>query len=120
MLHNIYLFNCRVNIDLFIGVVDRSKGLLENLYPGIKFHLLLWDDDSPQLGEQYAPEMEEIIQGLKGKGVTVHLISDILPVDPVDVEKKWLDYRISYFDGHPNAKANELIAEYLVKEIIIE
>ena len=107
----------RDDIDLFIGVVDRSKGLLENLYPGIKFHLLFWDDDSPQLGEQYAPEMEEIIQGLKGKGVTVHLISDILSVD---VEKKWLDYKISYLDGHPNAKANELIAEYLVKEVIIE
>ena len=61
--------------------------------------------------------MEEIIQGLKGKGVTVHLISDILSID---VEKKWLDYRISYFDGHPNSKANELIAEYLVKEIIIK
>jgi hypothetical protein len=61
--------------------------------------------------------MEEIIYGLKGKGITVHLISDILSVD---FDKKWLDYRISYLDGHPNAKANEMIAEYLMKEIIIE
>jgi hypothetical protein len=31
-----------------------------------------------------------------------------------------LGLKISRLDGHPNAKANEMIADYLVKEIIIE
>ena len=59
--------------------------------------------------------MDEIIPKLKAKGIPVHIIGDILQID---TRKKWNDLKISRLDGHPNAKANEMIAEYVVKEII--
>jgi hypothetical protein len=46
------------------------------------------------------------------RGVAVHILDDIIRINT--------SLKISRLDGHPNAKANEMIADYLVKEIIIE
>ena len=99
------------DIDLFVGIIAKSRDLIEKDYPGIKFHVLLWNDDA-----QPESEMKEIIYKLRGKGISVQLIRDILSVDN---DKEWLKYRISDLDGHPNAKANQKMAEFLIKEIFI-
>ena len=44
----------------------------------------------------------------------MHLITKILP----EYEKTRLDYVISPYDGHPNALAHRLIAEYIIKNIV--
>jgi hypothetical protein len=51
------------------------------------------------------------------RGVAVHILDDIIRIN---TREKWMGLKISRLDGHPNAKANEMIADYLVKEIIIE
>ncbi len=101
------------DIDLFVGIIAESRDSLERLYPGIKFHLLFWSGRYEL--KRVASKMDEIIPKLKAKGIPVHIIGDILQID---TRKKWNDLKISRLDGHPNAKANEMIAEYVVKEII--
>jgi hypothetical protein len=96
------------DIELFIRMVARSKQLLEKQYPGIQFHVILWD---------YKGRLSDtIIEALKGEGINTHLISNILP----DFHQDQPKYRISPHDWHPNALAHELIAKYVAHRILEE
>jgi hypothetical protein len=77
-------------------------------YPGAEFHVLLWDEDNA--------DNRAIRDGLRQRGITVHLMSDILPNYRADDLNE--EYRIHARDAHPNARANKLIARYIVGEIL--
>ena len=94
------------DIELFIAMVARSKELLEQQYPGIAFHVILWDHKGKLTGK--------VREALKREGISTHLISNILPEFQEDKPK----YRINPHDWHPNVSAHELIGEYVVHTIL--
>jgi hypothetical protein len=51
---------------------------------------------------------------LRTAGLQVHQVDDMLPGNITDESR----YEISRYDNHPNALANDLIAEYVVREIL--
>lgn len=95
------------DIDLFIGIVDRSRKIIETRYPDCEFHVLLWYHEDKN--------SEEILKGLKRKRIRTHLISDILP--GINGERS-AEYEISKYDRHPSTLAHEMIADYVVSQII--
>jgi len=92
-------FTSIADIDLFIGIVNKSKSLFEKRYGG-QFYVLLWPSDS-QL-------YKAILSKLKTKQIKVIKIEDILS----DIEK----HRIRFpYENHPNQLAHDKIATYLLK-----
>ena len=96
------------DIDVFLRIVDRSRQIIESRYTGASFHVVFWDFS----GEN--PVESKIIEGLKQKGIPVHLISTILPEYRGHEER----FKIHHADGHPNSLAHDLVADYIVKTII--
>ncbi len=96
------------DIDLFIGIVAKSKELLNRLYPDIRFYVLIYDNGN-------ASGIEEMISKLNKNKIDVIRTSKILLTDKTKTRK---DYEIINTDTHPNARADQLVADYLVKEII--
>jgi hypothetical protein len=97
-------------IDLYLEIVDEARRVALADYPAAEFHVLLWDEDNA--------DNRAIREGLRERDIAVHLMSDILPnyqADDLNVE-----YRIHVRDPHPNALANELIAQYVVREVMGE
>ena len=61
-------------------------------------------------------DTKKILEELSRKGIKTHLISSILP----DFNRKKAKYEISPYDLHPNALAQETIAQYVVEDILNE
>lgn len=97
----------RADIDLFVGIIDKSRHLLEERYPGLEFHMILWGG--------HETNREPIIRLLNERDIPLHLIEKILP--------DYSDHKLMYaivpnYDNHPNALANELIADYIINHIL--
>jgi hypothetical protein len=95
-------------IDLFVGIVRASERAIREKFPGCRFHVILWRD------EQGEERFEKTLRGLRNAGITVHRMDDILPGYASDPRR----YDIGPHDRHPNALANDLIAAYVVREIL--
>jgi len=96
------------DIDLFLRIVDQSRRIVETRYTGATFHVVFWDFTGDN------PVEFKIIEGLKQKGIPIHLISTILPNYRGHEER----FKIHPADGHPNPLAHDLLADYIVKAII--
>ncbi len=94
----------RDELALFAAVVEASKAKCELLFPGSEFYVLFWNG-----GKQLHKRM---ISVLNNRGIKVLLIYDILP------EKKARAYRLHKYDSHPKPLAYELIAKYLVDNVL--
>jgi hypothetical protein len=95
-------------IDLYLGIIDEARSVVRADFPSAEFHVLLWDEDNL--------DNRTIRQGLRDRDIAVHLMSDILPrYEPDDLNQV---YRIHERDSHPNALANELIAQYVVSQVL--
>lgn len=97
------------DIDLFVGIVKASDRAIREKFPGCRFHVLLWRDGQ---GDE---RFEKTLRGLRGAGLRVHKIDDILPGSVADPQQ----YDLSRYDSHPNARANDLIAEYVARKILV-
>lgn len=98
----------REEADLFLGIVAKSRDIIQTRYPSSEFHVLLWDNDA-------SPDKETVLRELKAQGIPLHHISAIIP----DVDEHPAIYRVAFpYDWHPSAHAYELMAEYVVNEII--
>lgn len=95
----------RSNPDLYVAVVDSARAVSERIFPGATFHVLFWDDS--ELADRY-------IAALTLRGIRVHRVSDALPGLPEDRAR----YQLSPLDGHPTPAAHDLIARYILDEII--
>jgi hypothetical protein len=96
------------DIKIFLEIVDTSRRKLVEKYPEIEFHVILWNkmpDDATYL---------KVRNGLKSLSIKFHLVSDMLPDFFEDIEK----YEISTYDKHPNPIAHQMIAEYVVNNIM--
>lgn len=94
-------------VSTFAALVDRSQKLLRSKYPGLEFHLILWDDGNDDFSDI-------VMDALNAKDVKTHKISDILGEDLSRNEAK---YCIPH-DLHPTPLTHRIIAEYVVREII--
>jgi hypothetical protein len=96
------------DIQLFLEIVNASRRKLVEKFPEVEFHVILWDkkpDDKTYL---------KIKNGFESLSIKYHLVSDMLPDYFENIEK----YQISTYDRHPNPLAHQLIAEYVVNNII--
>jgi hypothetical protein len=109
-----FIFRDR-DINLFVGIVFASKKEFEKLYPGGKFHVIFWDNmfDKDEKPENVSGWLRAL-KSLKDKGVAVHLTSEIIP----DYQKNKSKYILSPYDNHPNALTDQIIAEYVVRNIL--
>jgi hypothetical protein len=94
---------------LYFAVVRRSQELLMAQYPGIQFHVILW----PTVPEEQAG-YEKLRDGFRRMGIPLHSVEDILPGYDTDQ----LKFILSSVDHHPNALADQLVAEYILNKII--
>jgi len=92
------------HVELYLAIIDRARTLIEKRFPDCKFHVLLWDS-------RENPLHDTVLQGLRDRGLRVHLVSDI------DPELLGNRFKISPHDPHPNPQAHDLIARYLAKLI---
>jgi hypothetical protein len=99
------------HIDLFAGILDKAKRIIDKRYHDCQFHVIFWDNT----WDNENGERDKVLRKLSSHGFKVHLISDILPDYNENVPK----YRIEH-DGHPNALAHDQIADYVVKNILNE
>jgi hypothetical protein len=98
----------QADFDLFAEVVRASRDRLAARYPGVEFHVLLWDKPWKQDPEYW--------NGLLRRGLQVHFASAGLPGLREAPER----YAISPLDGHPNRTANELLAAFVAREVLGE
>jgi hypothetical protein len=92
---------------LFLAIVARSRKLIKEKYPAAEFHVIFWDDD--------AGTYQHLVDGLRERGIAVHLLSKIIPYRD--------DYEARYtlpLDGHPAPAAHRRIAGYVVTNLIGE
>jgi hypothetical protein len=95
-------------LDLYLGIIDASRRFVRSAYPCAEFHVLLWDEDRI--------DNRGIRDGLRERGIDVRLMSDILPDYEIDGLNE--PYILHEEDEHPNALADELIADYVVREVL--
>jgi hypothetical protein len=97
----------RGHVRLYVALIKRSKQVLEKRYPGVAFHVILWDwEDETRLTNAIK---EELAAG----GIAPHLISEVLPEFHADPGK----YEIPV-DRHPNSLAHRVMAQYIYDQII--
>ena len=91
---------------LFVALLRTLHRRLLDLYPGIRFDILYWNDDSTTLAPRLREELLHV-------GVPVHELSVVLP-EIRDARSR------AYQPGnrHPSAWAHEQIADYIVRNIL--
>lgn len=95
------------DIDLYIAIIKESAKQAETIWPGSEFHVLLWDTT-------IYPHHERLVQGMKDAGLRLHMVSEILPVDGEESRA----FQLHPTDNHPNPKAYEKLAEYLLHKVL--
>ena len=99
------------DIALYLAIVDSARKHVKELYPKSEFHVLLWENDAMDKDGTLAKQM---LKGLRDEGIIVHRIDDILPGSA----KGKAEYFLGGWDLHPNAMADDRIAEYVVHNIL--
>ncbi len=95
------------DFELFAQIVQQAKEQLAASYPGIEFHVLLWE--TPELAASRA-----LRAPLAARGIELHRVAEILGTS----ERTPPEFMLSPHDPHPNALAHDRIAAYVVDEII--
>ena len=92
-----------------LAIVRRSRDLLGEQYPGLKFQVLFWPD-----WNRDGDLSRELQDGFRQLSIPVHRVEDALPAfTPASSE-----YSISYDNNHPNALANRILANYVLTKIV--
>lgn len=97
------------DVRLYLTIVQRSHDLIQALYPGSEFHVLLW------MHEHRATEGNLLRTGLLAVTPNVHVVDDVLP----GYRTRPSQYELDPHDGHPNARANTLLADFVVDRIVL-
>lgn len=97
------------DLPLYLAIVRRSRDLLLAEYPGVAFHILLWGHR-----QYFAGDLKLLEDGLAAVVPNLHLVDNILP----DYQAAPLKYQLHPLDPHPNPLAHDLLARYVVAEIL--
>lgn len=96
-------------VNLYLGVVDKSKAIFESRYPNSEFYVIFWDD--PDYFKKYT---NRILDGFHERGIKVFIVSEMLPGYHEDKTQ----YELSPHDSHPNPRAYKILSEYTLQNII--
>lgn len=97
------------DVRLLLATVRRSRELLEAEYPGIEFRVILWRNFAYE-----QPLYEALQKGFAQLNIPVTPVNAIL----TDYDTAPQKYLLSEANGHPNAWADRMIANYLVTKIL--
>ena len=89
------------SIQLFTGIVKETERKLKLLYPGIEFHIIIYDVFQ-------GPNHLKYMEALKKSGIEVHKISEIIP------GLKYNDPNYFYLDSHPKPRLNRELSDYII------
>ncbi len=103
------------DVKLYLAIVNAASARIKSMYPNAEFHIFVWGNDALDL-DKSGSLSKKLLGGLKdqGKGFVVHRINDILP--GADEDKP--EYFMGKFSLHPNAAADDRIADYIVRNIL--
>ncbi len=124
-IENIYLFkilsreNADKNFDLLKLYFEDARRELQKRYPGIKFIILKYPVEDEYYDYELYPDYyyyEYTFKSPRWKELEQEgfIIVDLLKCIDVDLSSK----KYTFPDGHPNAKAWDIITERLSKDII--
>lgn len=107
-------------INLYFAIVKRIQEELQMQY-GVPLYIVLWDYD---MHAQFLDKYDEVLKANFSKmKVPFWSLSEMIEDYPQDLERVKrgdfdnFKYRVSRWDTHPNALANEKIAEFLAQKI---
>jgi hypothetical protein len=111
------------DVALYVAIVDKSRAIIEEAFPGSEFHVLFWD-------EAGVAGSEAILESMARAGIRVHRLSEVLSGAgkftfgsfglEVGAGDEWLKYVVSQYNGHPSALTNALIGHYVTDQIVHE
>jgi hypothetical protein len=91
----------------YLAIVATSARVVQAKYPGCRFDVLYWDiHGGGAMDERTLPALQKL-------GLRVHVVENILPGFAQNPSQYWL----SRYDAHPNARADDLLARYLVQTL---
>ncbi|MBN1126995.1 MAG: hypothetical protein JXA82_18480 [Sedimentisphaerales bacterium] len=97
------------DLELYIALVKAMRRVVKQKYPKCEFHVFFWDLEGSDKHHN-----EWFMQQIHQLQIPIHCMSDILPGFADD---KSLYQVIPPFDKHPNALANEILADYITRYI---
>lgn len=107
-------------INLYFAIVKKMQNELLAQY-GVPLYIVLWDYD---MHAQFLDKYDEVLKANFRKiKVPFYSLSEMIEDYPKDLERVKngdfdnLKYRVSRWDTHPNALANQKIAEFLAQKI---
>lgn len=105
---------------LYFTIVKRIQDELKAQY-GVPLYIVLWDYD---MHAQFLDKYDTTLKAnFRQMGVPFYVLSEMIKDYPQDLERVKrgdydnFKYRVSRWDTHPNALANEKIAEFLARKI---
>lgn len=106
---------------IYFDIIRKIEQILKEKY-NAKLYVLYWDYD---MIAQFLDKYDKVVQTtLKNDGIPFYTMSEIIGDDyKEDLERvkngdfEHFKYRISRWDTHPNALANEKIAEFIAAQI---
>jgi hypothetical protein len=99
------------DVTLYLAIVGAARTQIKNAYPNAEFHVLAWSNDAKDKDKALA---SQIIKGFSDKGFAVHRVEDILPGS----SDNKAEYFLGGWDLHPNAMADDRIAQFVVRDIL--
>ncbi len=107
-------------INLYFSIVSRIQDELKAQY-GVPLYIVLWDYD---MHAQFLDKYDATLKAnFRQMGVPFWTLSEMIKDYPQDLERikrgdyDNFKYRVSRWDTHPNALANQKIAEFLARKI---
>lgn len=90
----------------YVAIVTTAARVAQARYPGSRFDVLYWDIHGG------APMDEKALPALRAAGLNVFDVEQIIP----DFRQHAASYALSPYDAHPGARADDLLARYLVQQ----
>jgi hypothetical protein len=94
------------DLKRYVAIVTSAARVAAARYPGSRFDVLYWDIH----GE--TPMDEKVLPALRAAGLNVFDAEQILP----GFRENPSSFALSRFDAHPGARADDLLATYLVQQ----
>jgi hypothetical protein len=95
------------DLKRYVAIVTTAARVVATRYPGSRFDVLYWDIH----GE--TPMDEKVLPALRAAGLNVFDAEQILP----GMRERPSSYALSPYDAHPGARADDLLARYLVQQL---
>ena len=92
------------DIDLFVGILEKTKFVFEERYSNSQFLVVYWDT----LDHVSSPM---VLEKLKQKSISVYPIGNLLPQTEGE-------YLVARYENHPPPLHYQIVAEYLVKNVL--